>query len=113
MPSAIADEQAVRVLIDRYRQAYARLDAGAAREIWPRVDERALARAFDQLSMQEIDFAACDVNVAGDRASAGCTGNARYVPKVGSKTPRVENRVWNFDLRKNGTDWRIERVESK
>ena len=63
--------------------------------------------------MQEIDFAACEVSVAGDRASAGCSGNARFVPKVGNKTPRVEARTWEFDLRKVNQQWRIERVGSQ
>jgi hypothetical protein len=79
--------------------------------VYPRIDTRALSRAFDQLSMQEIDFAACDFRVNGDRATAGCTGVARFVTKVGSKTPRIESRFWNFDFRKSGQSWSIEKVE--
>jgi len=45
---------------------------------------------------------------AGDAAMATCHGSARYVPKVGSREPRVEPRVWNFTLRKLGSDWTIE-----
>jgi len=54
-----------------------------------------------------LTFDACDVRVSGDAATATCQGSARYVPKVGSREPRVEPRVWNFTLRKNGSDWQI------
>lgn len=109
----VSDESAVRALVDRYRSAYSSLDVDAARAVWPKVDRRALSRAFDQLAMQEFDFAACDVSLDGDRASVGCSGNARYVPKVGNKTPRVDSRVWEFDLQKVDQRWRIESVVSR
>lgn len=110
-PPVVAAEDALRAVLDRYRSAYGRLDAAAAHEVYPRIDTRALSRAFDQLAMQEIDFAACDFRVNGDRAAAGCTGVARFVTKVGNKTPRIESRFWNFDFRKSGQSWRIEKIE--
>jgi hypothetical protein len=30
------------------------------------------------------------------------------VPKIGSREPRTESRVWTFTLRKLATDWQIE-----
>src|SRR6185503_2429042 len=70
----------------------------------PVVDDSALARAFDGLESQSLTFNACDVRVSGDAATATCQGSARYVPKVGSREPRVESRVWNFTLRRNGSE---------
>src|SRR4029078_6600937 len=54
-----------------------------------------------------------NVRLRGEAATATCHGSARYVPKVGSRDPRTEPRVWNFSLRKNGGEWKIDnaRVE--
>jgi hypothetical protein len=106
--SANNDERLVNQVLQRYRDAYAELDARSAREIWPRVDEAALARAFADLRSQQITFAACNLEVNGAAASAKCRGSMRYVPKVGSHDPRIEPRVWSFSLRKQGSNWTIE-----
>lgn len=115
-PAALApaaDEQGIRAVVERYRAAYSALDVNAVRAIWPRVNARALGRAFDQLSTQQVDFAGCEISVTGERASAGCSGNMEFVPKVGNKTPRLEARTWSFELRKSGAQWTIEAVESR
>jgi hypothetical protein len=108
VPSPNNDERLVNQVLQRYREAYAELDARSAREIWPRVDEAALARAFDDLRSQQITFDVCNLEVSGAAASAKCRGSMRYVPKVGSHDPRIEPHVWNFSLRKRGADWTIE-----
>jgi hypothetical protein len=107
------DERLVREVLQRYREAYADLDARSARAVWPRVDEAALARAFDGLRSQQITFNNCNLEVNGEAASAKCRGSTRYVPKVGSHDPRIEPRVWNFSLRKQGTDWTIESARAE
>ena len=108
-----ADEQRVRAVLAGYRDAFGSLDVNAARAVWPRVDMRALGRAFAQLSVQEFEFAACDISITGERASADCAGNARWVPKVGSKNTRVESRVWQFELRRIEQQWKIETVATR
>lgn len=108
-----ADEQRVRTVLNGYRSAFGSLDVNAARAVWPTVDTRALGRAFDQLSMQEFEFAACDVSIAGERASADCAGNARWVPKVGGKNARVESRVWHFELHRIDQRWQIDTVATR
>jgi len=112
-PALAVDERGVRGVIERYRAAYSALDADAVRAVWPKVNARALSRAFDQLATQQIDFAACEIWVDGQRASAGCSGNAEFVTKVGSRSPRLEARTWSFELRKTGSQWTIEAVESR
>ncbi len=94
--------------LQRYRRAYEGLDAQSAHAVWPAVNQAALARAFDGLASQAITFDACDVQVRGPIASATCRGTARYVPKVGSREPRIEPRTWNFGLKKEGSDWKID-----
>ena len=108
-PRAVPDDDAlVRTTLQRYRAAYDDLDAGSARAVWPAVDQGALARAFESLASQRLTFDACSVEVAGRDARAVCHGSARYVPKIGSREPRVEPRVWTFTLRKAGDAWQIE-----
>jgi hypothetical protein len=102
------DEQLVRRALQQYRSAYEGLDARLAQAVWPAVNEPALARAFEGLQSQNLTFENCNVELRGPAASAVCRGSARYIPKVGSRAPRVESRVWNFTLRKLGEDWKIE-----
>jgi hypothetical protein len=104
----IDESTLVRGVLQRYRTAYQDLDATSARAVWPAVNESALARAFNGLESQTLTFDACDVRVNGDAATATCRGSARYVPKVGSREPRIEPRTWSFTLKKNGPDWKID-----
>jgi len=107
-PPPIDESALVQKALQRYRSAYDDLDAESARAVWPAVNETALARAFDALQSQRLTFDDCDVRVAGQAATATCRGSARYVPKVGSREPRIEPRVWNFSLRKSGSSWTID-----
>jgi hypothetical protein len=102
------DELQVKQALQRYRLAYDGLDARSAQAVWPAVNQAALARAFDGLSSQALTFDRCDVQLRSETATATCHGTARYVPKIGSREPRTERRVWNFTLRKGGTDWTID-----
>ena len=103
----------MRHALQEYKSAYEALDARSAQAVWPVVNERALARAFDGLESQRLMFDACDVQVNGDAALAKCHGTARYVAKVGSREPRTEPRVWTFNLRKRGADWKIETARAE
>jgi hypothetical protein len=108
------DERAlVRQTLQRYRSAYEGLDAESAQAVWPAVNQAALARAFNGLESQTLTFDACDVRVRGDAATATCRGSARYVPKIGSREPRVEPRVWNFTLHKDEGDWKIDSARAE
>ncbi len=107
VPEAVLDERRVQATLRRYEAAYTRLDAGAAKAVWPTVDARALARAFNGLESQDLEFDQCDLEVRGVEASALCSGRATWVARVGSKTPRTEARAWAFRLRKVGDDWQI------
>lgn len=102
------DEPAIRDVLERYGTAYSRLDARAARAVWPAVDARALERAFDGLESQAIEFDRCDVRVDGTAARAACQGTSTWVPRVGERRPRREPREWTFRLEKTrDAQWRI------
>jgi hypothetical protein len=99
--------QLVKDVLQRYRSAYQDLSAERAHAIWPEVNEQALQRAFQALESQTLTFEACDVQLRGSSATATCRGTAQYVPKFGSREPRIEPRLWNFTLQKAGESWQI------
>jgi hypothetical protein len=103
----IAAEELVHLVVEEYRAAYERLDASAAKNIWPSVDARALRHAFNQLSEQRLNFESCGVSISGDVASARCRGQAEYLPKVGSRRALVKAGEWVFDLARQDTAWHI------
>ena len=102
----------VRAVLARYEAAYSRLDASAARAVWPSVDERALARAFGGLQAQRLSLGRCEVSVSGATARADCSGSATWTPKVGGGG-RTQERRWRFDLNNAGGAWQISRAEAR
>ena len=103
----VADAAAgVRATLLRYESAYSRLDAEAAGAVWPGLDRKALARAFEGLASQQITLGSCEVRIVGETAIADCAGSARWTPKVGGKSHR-EARRWQFRLRSADDGWQI------
>ena len=100
-----AEEISIRSLLSRYEAAYSQLDVDAAGAVFPGLDRRALARAFDGLASQNVNLGSCDVRVIGDVATAECIGSAAWRPKVGGGT-RSQPRRWQFQLR-NISGWKI------
>jgi hypothetical protein len=113
VPPRPDDMQLVRDALQQYRSAYQDLSAERAHAIWPEVNEAALQRAFQALESQTLTFDACDVQLRGSSATATCRGTTQYVPKVGSREPRTEPRVWNFTLQKAGEGWQIETARTQ
>ncbi|HSL23119.1 MAG TPA: hypothetical protein VK886_16430 [Vicinamibacterales bacterium] len=106
-PGAQQEEVLVQRLLQQYRAAYERLDAEAAKVVWPSVDERALGSAFRQLAGQRLTFESCGISVSGAAANARCRGTAEYLPKVGSRQAYVASGEWVFDLAKHDSAWHI------
>ncbi len=112
-PVARTETADIQRALGRYRTAFSALDAGAARKVWPTVNEKALDRAFDRLETQVLSFENCLIGVTGLRAEASCSGTARYVPKIGGRNTNVERRQWKFNLRKVSDEWLIEGVDAR
>jgi hypothetical protein len=109
----VAPSTAIESVLDRYALAFSMLDVKRAKTVWPGVNERNLERAFGSLQMQEFDLGACDIAVTPPRAVATCSGSARYVPKVGTRNVRSEQRRWTFRLQQRGQDWSIDSVDTQ
>jgi len=103
----------IQSVLVKYFDAFSSLDAYAAKEVWPGVNDAALSRAFDSLDEQHFDTDDCQVTVNGDSANAVCGGTIKYVQKVGPKTMRVEKRQWKFDLRHTDGEWLIQNVQTR
>jgi hypothetical protein len=108
-----AEVRAIENVLGRYRSAFNHLDTGAARAVWPTVNEKALTRAFDGLESHDLSFENCQIEVFSGLAEAACSGRARYVPRVGNRTPRDEAHRWTFSLRKAAAGWLIDGVEAR
>lgn len=87
--------------------AYERRDATLAKAVWPTVNERALARAFEGLLSQSVVFDRCQMNVSGAAGEVECRGVTTYVPRVGSQYRRTESRQWKFRVQKGDDRWLI------
>ncbi len=112
-PSREAEARAIENVLGRYRIAFNELDAGAASAVWPTVNEKTLAKAFERLESHDVSFESCQIEIFSVLAEAACSGSARYVPKVGSRTPKDEARRWRFSLRKASGGWLIDRVDAR
>lgn len=106
LPPAAAEEDEIRSTLAQYESAYSRLDVDAAGAVWPGLDRRALARAFDGLASQRVNLGSCDVRIISDTAAAECSGSATWTPKVGGGS-HSQQRRWQFQLRNAGGDWQI------
>lgn len=112
VPAAVDERAAVRTTLSRYEAAYSSLDSAGAKAVWPTVDQRALAHAFDGLAAQRVALGTCEVGVNGQSARAICVGKAAWTPKVGGGQ-QTKSRTWTFDLRRSDTTWQIVRVDTR
>jgi hypothetical protein len=109
--AAPAPTAAIERTLKGYQSAFSRLDVAAVREVWPSVDGKALAKAFDQLQREDLTFDSCKVTVTGTTATAACGGTTEYIPKIGSKSPRVERHSWRISLHRVADQWVVNRVD--
>lgn len=106
-------EAAIRVVLDAYRQAYNARDADRVAAVWPGANTKALAKAFSQLSDQQLNFDSCVIGLAGPKAEASCIGTAMYVPSVGNKSRHLDARRWTFRLEQVRGLWLIASADSR
>jgi hypothetical protein len=103
----LAADDGISQALKHLQRAYERRDATMVKAVWPTVNERAMARAFDGLRSQSVTFDRCQLNVAGAAGEVVCRGVTTYVPRVGSQYQRTESRQWKFSVRKGADAWVI------
>lgn len=111
-PPTVDESPRVRAALAQYESAYSTLDVSAAQLIWPAVDARALARAFEGLESQRVSLGNCSVAIDGASARANCSGTASWTPKIGGGT-QSGSRTWQFELRKVDGAWQIVRADMR
>jgi hypothetical protein len=104
------EEASILEVLHEYETAVGRKDPAAAKAVWPALDDRALARAFNDLQSHSLALEDCGVTVANSNAAARarCQGVATSLPKVGRRKPISASHEWTFNLSKAGGDWQIE-----
>jgi hypothetical protein len=107
----VDEESGIRAALGKYRDAYERLDAAAAKRVWPAVDERALSKAFANLESQSLTFDDCRTSVNAASAVASCRGTVTYIGRLGSRNSQTQNREWTFRLQKEGDAWAVQNVQ--
>jgi hypothetical protein len=105
--------EGINATLRRLQLAYEQRDARLAKAVWPTVNERALARAFEGLRSQRVTFDRCRMNVLSVSADVECRGVMNYVPRVGSQDQRTESRQWTFRVRKDDDQWLITNAEAR
>jgi hypothetical protein len=111
-PAASNETLNIRSVLGKYEAAYSSLDAAAAVSVWPGVDRRALARAFENLESQRVSLGDCNVTITGATAHAECRGATTWTPKVGGGR-RTQPHSWSFDLAKQDEGWLIQSANIK
>ena len=112
-PSTAREQSAaVRAALGRYETAYNRLDVAAVRSVWPSIDQRALARAFDSLTSQKVSLQNCTIDIIGATARANCSGRASWTPKIGGGE-QTASRKWAFNLNQADGEWHIVQVQAR
>ena len=111
---ALNERDVVLAVLKEYSRAYGQMDVRATKAVYPTIDDRSLRRAFEDLKEQQVRFASCGVSISssGAGASAWCTGDATYRPKIGSRM-HLPNREWTFTLERDGTGWQILKASMK
>ena len=105
-PPAVSEESKVRTVLAQFEAAYTRLSASEAQAVWPSVDARALAEAFNSLAAQRVSLGRCAIVINGPAARADCSGTASWTPKIGGGR-RTQSRRWEFDLVSENGSWQI------
>lgn len=101
----------VRDTLTAYRNAVGARNAQAVQVVYPSVDVKGMARAFDQFREQSLQLENCQITTSAATAVATCSGTIRYVPKVGSRSERTT--AMEFNLRADNEAWVIDRIVTR
>jgi eukaryotic-like serine/threonine-protein kinase len=105
-----AARQAIRGVLDEYRQAFENRNVDALKAVQPGVDYEAMKKTFAEVTSYGVKIQIQNVTVEGTRATA--TGIVTYRP-VPKPAGRIQPVLTVFHLRKSADLWLIERLERK
>jgi hypothetical protein len=103
------NRQAIRGVLNEYREAFEALNVDALRTIHPSVDYAAMKSAFSSVTGYTVKVQIRDIRLQGTEAAmADCLVTYSPIPKPSGKPKPVPTI---FHLKKVGTVWRIDRVQ--
>ncbi len=103
------NRQAIRGVLNEYREAFEALNVDALRTIHPSVDYAAMKSAFTSVTGYTVKVQIRDIRLQGAEAAvADCLVTYSPIPKPSGKPKPVPTI---FHLKKVGTVWRIDRVQ--
>jgi hypothetical protein len=105
-----ADLNAIRRVLNGYRDAMSTLNVPALRLVWPAVDVTGVERQFADIIDQNLEFISCRIWNSGPAARAQCAGLVESGFSPGRSRPQVANLRWQFALRKVQERWIITSV---
>lgn len=108
--SEAAARQAVRGVLDEYRQAFENRNAEALRAVQPGVDYEAMRAEFARVKSYTLRLDVKSIAVSGATARAECVVTYQPNPSPAGKLPPVPT---TFHLKRTGDLWQIERLERR
>jgi serine/threonine-protein kinase len=105
-----AARQAIRGVLDEYRQAFENRNVDALKAVQPGVDYEAMKKTFAEVTSYGVKIQIQNVTVDGTKATA--TGIVTYSP-VPKPAGKIQPVLTVFHLRKAADLWLIERLERK
>jgi hypothetical protein len=109
-PAAITESDRIRETIRRYEKAQSTLDADAYARVFPSVDRERIARAFQSLASQSVEFEIRKIQIDPSGTQARVDGYEKRVaaPRAGTEQRVSADRVLQLEKRPEG--WVIVRL---
>lgn len=98
-----ADEQAIRDVVERYRQAYNTLNADAVSAVFPSAPVAALRRTFSSFESQTVTFSNVSVTLDDAGTAATVRAQVRTVVKPRGASEQTSNSSMTLTLQKKGS----------
>jgi serine/threonine protein kinase/tetratricopeptide (TPR) repeat protein len=108
--SEASSRQAIRGVLDEYRQAFESRNAEALKAVQPGVDYEAIKKVFSEVTAYAVKIQVQNVAVGANTATASCVVTYSPTPKPAGKIKPVTTV---FHLKKTGDLWLIEKLERK
>jgi hypothetical protein len=108
--SEAAARQAIRGVLDEYRQAFESLNADALRAVQPGVDHAQMKAAFASVTAYAVKMQVQSITVSGSTATA--TALVKYEPKP-KPAGKIRPIPTVFRLKRAGEVWLIESIAHK
>jgi len=103
-----ADADAVRGVVERYREAMQSKSLSGVKSVYPALDERQLRSVLDATQTLQVELRCADVRVSGSTAAVECARVDRWSFKNGDR--RTSESTATFRFQKRDGSWVIDQL---